>query len=766
VKYGAFFLLFLSVTGWAQQSSSVSGSIRAKGGEKISGAHVFLLPDTTSLSVSDEEGKFLLKNIATGRKIIQISAQGYQTYQEELLITASRDVMLEVVLEEESRLLEQVQVTAGSPLNTPGAYVIGIEKTIRMPANFFDPVRMTSVLPGVATTNDQTNGIAFRGYSPNALLWRLNGLDIVNPNHLSNAGTLSDRPVANGGGVSILSSQVLDKTEFQFGIPDASTGNALSGAVNLQFRKGDSQQRQRTIQAGLVGLDIAAEGPVSKNESASYLVNYRYSTVGLLTSAGLDFGGERINFNDLTFNISADTKKSGSFSVFGFAGLSANKFSALPESEREFEKDRYDIDYSGKTFGIGLKNEQPINQKVTLRTAMAFSGQIQKRNATGEPVPFANLRDQRFESERSVLSVNSSLYLKPTPGITSETGVVASGQWNNLIIRNKNTLGDFVNDWNGTVNGWLIQPYSEWNFSAGPIAFRPSLRYAHFTYNSKGSFDPRVTASMAVAGGRFSAGFGQVSQIQQTQWYLPEGNSDLPMTKSRQWYAEYLKTYTSGLSWRLQAFRHRLSDVPVVPGDLLPISALPFSTLNLQEEIVNTTLVADGTGKNEGLEAFVEKRFDNAFYFLASGSIYRSGFGVEGNDNFYSGRFDGRYTSAFAAGKEWMLRKNAFGIHVKALSFGGQKERVIDAEASASEGYTVYDPLSTYSIVLPDYYRFDLRAAWRKNKPGKTRTVSIDIQNLTNRENIGGYYFDTALQAVVQRKQLGIIPVLTWRMEF
>ena len=206
--------------------------------------------------------------------------------------------------------------------------------------------------------------------------------------------------------------------------------------------------------------------------------------------------------------------------------------------------------------------------------------------------------------------------------------------------------------------------------------------------------------------------------------------------------------------------------MPIESWDGLPMAIIPFSTLNLQEEFVKNKLVPEGTGRNEGAEFVVEKRFEDQLYFLVSGSIYRSLFGAESSDQYWSGRFDGRYTAAAAAGKEWDLRRNAFGLHFKALSFGGQRERLIDQVASAEQGYTIFDPMSDYSVTLPNYFRIDLRASWRKNMPGRTRTLSIDIQNLSNRENGAGYYFDTFKQQVQLRKQLGIIPVLTWRLEF
>ena len=140
-----------------------------------------------------------------------------------------------------------------------------------------------------------------------------------------------------------------------------------------------------------------------------------------------------------------------------------------------------------------MKDERVIRPNIYLRSAMAFSGQGQIRQALGFSVPVQNLRNQRFESDRSVLSFHSSLLIKGLPGITSETGMVLTGQWNDLLILNENTTGEQIDNWDGSVNGWLIQPYSEWKFAVGPIELKPSIRFTQFTFNQTGSFDPRMT---------------------------------------------------------------------------------------------------------------------------------------------------------------------------------------------------------------------------------------------------------------------------------
>ncbi|MFM7194643.1 MAG: hypothetical protein ACKOYP_07675, partial [Bacteroidota bacterium] len=592
------------------------------------------------------------------------------------------------------------------------------------------------------------------------------GMDIVNPNHLSNAGTLSDRPVANGGGVSILSAQVLDRSEFHYGILPASAGNALSGMLDMSLRKGNDQS-EYTVQAGLIGTDLAAEGKLDRSGRTTWLVNGRYSTVGLLSKAGVDFGGESIDFSDITFHIRNDHASGGGLSVFGFAGSSSNYFKSRPLTEWETEKDRYDISFRGRTIGMGVKDSRVLTRNLTAEYGITWSEQQQDRKADSAPFPRPHIVSERFSQGRRLISAIAKIRAGISKNLRAETGAVVTWSSQDLLTTSVASATPwYLNpDVSGKMRGALIQPYGSVQASVGPVQLNAGLRWMQFTWNSTSSLEPRISTSVNAWGGQFTAGFGITSQLQQPQVYL-SGNYDLPMSRSRQWYAEYSRTTAGGLKWRMSAFRHRLTGVPikliiVEDGGLPPISAA-----NFLEENGFTDMITTGTGRQAGVEWMIERRFERQWYLLASGSLLDARYGIKGEPQWYQSRFNSRYTWAMAGGKEWRGRKNALGVHVKATGFGGQRERAIDANTSALRGTTVWDVTRDYVIKLPDYFRTDLRIAWRKDRPGRTRTVSIDIQNLMNVRNVGGYYFDTFRNKVTTRYQLGIIPVLTWRLDF
>jgi hypothetical protein len=191
--------------------------------------------------------------------------------------------------------------------------------------------------------------------------------------------------------------------------------------------------------------------------------------------------------------------------------------------------------------------------------------------------------------------------------------------------------------------------------------------------------------------------------------------------------------------------------------------------LNQWDDYPNERMENTGKGRNYGVEAYIEKRFYRDLYFMISGSYYESQFLANGK--YYDTRFNGNFTSSFLTGKEWIKPEKAFGVHVRVLYTGGLRQPAIDTFASSLAGTTIFNLGSGFVTQYPNYFRTDLRISWRKNKPSYTRTLSIDIQNLTNYQNVANVYFDTyqyhqTMQENTIRYQVGIIPVLAYRIDF
>jgi len=143
----------------------------------------------------------------------------------------------------------------------------------------------------------------------------------------------------------------------------------------MHLRKGNNEKRETTLQAGLLGVNAAMEGPFSKNYKGSYLVNYRYSTLSLLDKIGVNVGGATAtNFQDLSYNISLPSNKAGSFTLFGFNGFSNQNYNAPRDSLKwESDDDRYDSKYVSNTMFNGATHNINIGSRGKLTSAVGYA---------------------------------------------------------------------------------------------------------------------------------------------------------------------------------------------------------------------------------------------------------------------------------------------------------------------------------------------------------------------------------------------------------
>jgi len=125
-------------------------------------------------------------------------------------------------------------------------------------------------------------------------------------------------------------------------------------------RKGNSDKHEFAFQTGMIGAEIAAEGPFSRKSRASYLLNARYTNFGYLADLGIiDLGSTNIQpeTKDLTLNINLPTLNAGTFSIFGMTGASRIGTEAAKDSaQRETSADRREELEKQSSAIIGLKH--------------------------------------------------------------------------------------------------------------------------------------------------------------------------------------------------------------------------------------------------------------------------------------------------------------------------------------------------------------------------------------------------------------------------
>ena len=286
-------------------------------------------------STTDAEGFYKIQQVAFGRNILKISYMGYKEQViPNVLLTSGKQLILDIEMEEKVSVIQEVTVSAVAQRNnidrglvTVSGKSFDIEETRRFAGSRNDPARMVAGFAGVTSSNDSRNDIIVRGNTPSGVLWRLEGVDIPNPNHFGSLG-------ATGGPVSMLNNNLLAKSAFLTGAFPAMYGNATAGVFDLQMRNGNNEKYEFMGQMGFNGVELGAEGPLSKNSKASFLINYRYSVLDLIKKLGLNFGtGSGVPaYQDLSLKINIPTEHLGTFSLFGVGGKSNIKF----QDEQEF----------------------------------------------------------------------------------------------------------------------------------------------------------------------------------------------------------------------------------------------------------------------------------------------------------------------------------------------------------------------------------------------------------------------------------------------
>lgn len=739
------------------------------------GATVMILgSDPVIGTTTDVDGDFKIANLPLGAYSLKISFIGFKEIVfPNVQLNSGKEVVLTIPLEEDITQINEFVVTATDKDRTINDMIqvsgrtFSVEEARKFAAAVNDPGRMAASFSGVTSTDDGNNNISIRGNSPNGLLWRMEGIEIPNPNHFVNPGT-------SGGGVSILSSQLLANSDFLTGAFPAEYGNALSGVFDLSLRKGNNENQEFTLQAGFLGLDVAAEGPIAKNYKGSYLINYRYSTLSLLSKIGLPLGDFVTNFQDLSFNVYLPTGPKSTITLFGFGGLSDQDGDALTDSlEWQSEGDRYGSTFFSNTGAVGIKHSYILNEANFLQTTVLASG-----NALGttEHRLDDNLQfqDRFYENySNSKITLSSVLNTKFSAKANLRSGFYVNQLYYNLREDNyEEETQSLETNINSKGNTQSVQAFSQLNYRANErLTFNAGLHYLQLLLNNSSSIEPRLSASYALdEKQRLSFGYGLHSQVQPLGTYFAEQevngqiilpNKDLGLSKSHHFVLGYDRSLTPFLRMKVETYYLHLFNIPIKSG-----ADETYSIINQQWTFATDPLVNEGFGRNYGVELTLEQFTHNDLYFLLSTSVYSSKYKTN-EDVWRNTAYNGNFNVTLTAGKEYKLKKErVLGLNVRAIYSGGLRTTPLNLEESIEKGEGVYDDNLAYSSQNPSYFRTDLRLSLKKNKPKSTRTWALDIQNATNRQNVYGSYFEPMTSEIITYYQTSLIPILSYRVEF
>lgn len=759
----------MSALAFAQPTQTVKGRVvDTESQQPVIGANVIVTSVTPILGgVTDTEGNFRIEKVPVGRHSFKITSIGYDdAFVQEINVGSGKEVELNIKLTESFKALNEVIVKAqkenGAPLNdmvSVSGRSFTVDQTKRFAASVNDPARMAMSFAGVAATDDGSNQLIIRGNSPKGMLWRMEGVEIPNPNHFAQEG-------ASGGGISALSANVLGNSDFLTGAFPAEYGNATSGVFDLKLRKGNNEKREYAMQAGILGLDFAAEGPIGAKGGASYLANYRYSTLSVLNKIGVNLNGDAsIDFQDGAFKVYIPYDDKVVVSVWGLGGISTSKVNDEDMNET----------FKSNRGMVGVNYLRYINSKSYMENIVSYSATSQTGDFYDKNIDATY--QQKFVNQALRLS---SLYnYKLNARNTVRLGVIINHLDFNLYDKD-NEDGPYEINVDRKGNTQLFQAYAQWKSRLTPtVTVNAGLHGMLLALNNRYSIEPRVCVRWAVAPrSTVSFGAGLHSKTESISTYFAQVkvsddktdllNKNLKLTKSAHLVAGY--EFRPSASWRVLAetyYQHHYN-IPIGPPNTTTPYLLHNSQLNEISGFVSDSLTSDGKGRSYGLELTVEKSLTAGIYLMSTTSLYQSKYtGRDGIER--DSRFNGKYVQNLLAGKEWRVGKNKtniFAANIKLLAAGGNRATPVDLEKSREKGRTERDWSRSYSEQLPAYFRTDLRVSYTKNKKRTTSTISLDIQNVTNRLNAFDRYYNKKEDRVKLITQTGMLPILNYRLEF
>lgn len=731
-------------------------------------------------TMADEKGNYLLPDLSPDRYELKISFLGYKdVFVPNIVVTSGKETILDIAMEENVTSLNEVVIKANSKdkainnLATISARTFSTEEVNRYAGGRSDPARLAANFAGVSAPDDSRNDIVIRGNSPVGVLWRINGMNVTNPNHFASVGT-------TGGAVSALNTNLLKSSDFLTSAFPAEYGNATAGVFDLGFRNGNSQKREATLQAGVItGLEATTEGPVNKEKGSSYLVGYRYALAGVAQAMGVNIGTTALpSYQDLSFNLNSGNTKLGRFTLFGVLATSSITIEGGNTSSLYGNGSGHDL--SSQIGIIGLKHFKQLNSKSYFSSNIGLNYSNSEQSDYGfdrqTSVSFINQENNVAKTGYNFSTsfnskINSKLFLKI--GIQDELIGL------NLYYREKKDIqSDWKQVWDYNSYTNLAQVYAHLKYSFNDkLTLNAGLHSQLFALNNSVSVEPRLGLKYDInVKSSLNFGYGLHSQTQPINVYFLQtqntdgtysyNNKSLDFTKSHHFVLGYdLQPFED---WRLktEVYYQSLYNVPVntFSSSYSMLNTGASFKVDLEDHLTNS-----GTGKNYGAELTIEKFFSKGYYGLFTSSVYSSKYkgsdGVERNT-----AFNGKYVFNLLGGKEWKVgseKRNRISTDLKYTYAGGRAYTPIDLAASNSTGR---EQLSTdaLSSSYPNYFRLDLKVGYTLNSGKKklSHSFSLDLQNVTNHKNVFSQNYDDRSRSINTTYQLGFFPNIIYKLQF
>ncbi len=736
------------------------------------GASVYI-PDGKNLkgTSTDVNGYYRIENVPVGRISLVISSIGYEEKViPNIVVGSAKEVVINATLRESLMELTEVVITdkshpsqAANEMVQVSGKAFSVEETKRYAGTINDPARAVTSFAGVQGDPEGSNHIVVRGNSPNTVLWRMEGVEIPNPNHFSEEG-------ASGGAINILNSHMLANSDFLTGAFPADYGNVLGSVFDMKMRNGNHEKREYSVGVGILGTDITLEGPFSGNNRSSYLVNYRYSTLAILDNLGVvDFGGVP-KYQDMSFKVQVPTENAGIFTLFGIGGYSHIREEVEDDDTEEIiATDRFRS--SMGTINLGHTYFISANSSIDSYLGISYNGSgYDLEEKDDQDVFITTFEDELGKiSYRAGVSFNTKINARNTlrAGINYQ---LFAYDFDQAFLNSEDVWETSLDD---KGDAGLLRTYLTWKYRLHEdLTIISGMNLQKLSINDELVFEPRVSVKYQLDERQsVFGGIGWHSQMSPLPVYFTmvdnnsnnRPNQDLEFMKARHFVLGYDRILNRNLYFKAEIYYQQLYDVPVEND---PESS--YSMLNSVNGFTDKALVNEGTGTNYGIELTLERYFNKQYYFLVSGALYNSTYeALDGVTR--DTRFNGNHALNVLFGKEFYVKGNphrVFSLNTRMTMAGGYLYTPLLLDESIDKGEGVYDFARRNSIRGDEFMRWDISASYSWNRPKTRHEIKVEVQNLTNNQAQTMEYYNDLTEEQEYSYQLGLFPVIMYTIEF
>ena len=702
---------------WAQPVHQVKGTVIDKSSRQPLEFINVMIVGLNKGGVTDAEGKFSIEQVPPGIYRLQASAIGYKTVTTPEYILSTRDLHIQIEMEENQTELEGVTITA-SPfrrdIESPVSLrIIGLQEIEKSPGANRDISRIVQSYPGVAFSPiGYRNDLIVRGGSPSENRFYLDGVEIPNINHFSTQG-------ASGGPVGILNADLIREVNFYTGAFPTDKGNALSSVLDFKLRDGDMERNSVKATLGASEVSLASNGHLGKK--TSYLVSVRQSYLQFLFDMlGLPF---LPTFTDAQFKLKTRFDAQNELTVLGLGGIDKMKLNTKADDE----DNEYILSYLPKiqqeTFTLGAVYRHYAGAHV--QSVIASHSYLNNRNTKYR---------QNDESNPD----NLTLRLRSTEQNT-QFRLENSSSFRNWKV----TVGANL-DYSQYSNTTFQKVYTDHAQTFDYHTYLDIMRWGLFGTINYTSIDERFTASLGLRAdaNNYSAAMKDMTDqlsprlslsYQLTEHWSLSGNAGLyyqlpPYTAlgfknnnglyANKYALRYMQVSQGsiGINWRkgdtfevsLEGFYKDYDKIPLSVADGIPLTCKGNDYGVIGNELLTSTAQGRSYGAELLLKWLIAKKLNLASSFTLFKSEYRNNKESEYIASAWDNRFIFNLRGTYNLPRHW-------SVGMKVSCIGGAPYTPYDADKSSlvtawnAQGKPYYDYTRYNEEQLPAFTQVDIR---------------------------------------------------------